>query len=208
MELNYVPTTCPYCGTGCGFNLVVKDKKVAGVAPWHRTPVNEGKLCPKGNYAWEFVNSPDRLTKPLIKKDGKFVEASWDEAYKLIASKFKSYKGDEIACLSSARVSNEENYLMQKFARAVLKTPNIDHCARLCHASTVVGLAGAFGSGAMTNDIGGIAESKCIFVLGSNTVEQHPLIGRKIVQAKQKGAKVICFDPRFTPTARLADLYA
>ena len=207
MELNYVPTTCPYCGTGCGFNLVVKDKKVVGVAPWHRNPVNDGKLCPKGNYAWEFVNSPDRLTKPLIKKDGKFVEASWDEAYKLIASKFKTYKGEEMACLSSARVSNEENYLMQKFARAVLKTPNIDHCARLCHASTVVGLAGAFGSGAMTNSIGDIGESKCIFVLGSNTLEQHPLIGRQIMLAKKRGAKVICADPRFTPTAKLADLY-
>ena len=207
MELNYVPTTCPYCGTGCGFNLVVKDKKVVGVAPWHRNPVNDGKLCPKGNYAWEFVNSPDRLTMPLIKKDGKFVEASWDEAYKLIVSKFKSYKGEEMACLSSARVSNEENYLMQKFARAVLKTPNIDHCARLCHASTVVGLAGAFGSGAMTNSIADIGESKCIFVLGSNTLEQHPLIGRQIMLAKKRGAKVICADPRFTPTAKLADLY-
>ncbi|HZK31157.1 MAG TPA: molybdopterin-dependent oxidoreductase, partial [Methanoregula sp.] len=132
MEMKYVPTTCPYCGTGCGLNLVVVDKKVVGVAPWHRNPVNDGKLCPKGNYAAEFINSPDRLTKPLIKKDGKFVEASWDEAYNLIASKFKSYKGEEMACLASARVSNEENYLMQKFARAVLKTPNIDHCARLC----------------------------------------------------------------------------
>ena len=73
MEFKYVPTTCPYCGTGCGFNLVVKDKKVVGVQPWQRNPVNEGKLCPKGNYAWEFINSPERLTKPLIKKDGKFV---------------------------------------------------------------------------------------------------------------------------------------
>ncbi|MGD1005327.1 MAG: formate dehydrogenase subunit alpha [Methanoregulaceae archaeon] len=207
MDMKYVPTTCPYCGCGCGFNLVVQDKKVVGVAPWHRSPVNEGKLCPKGNYAYEFVNSPDRLTKPLIKKDGKFVEASWDEAYKLIVSKFKSYKGDEMACLSSARVSNEENYLMQKFARAVLKTPNIDHCARLCHASTVVGLAGAFGSGAMTNSIGDIGESKCIFVIGSNTFEQHPLIGRQIMLAKQRGAKVIVADPRFTPTAKQADLY-
>jgi len=135
----------------------------------------EGKLCPKGNYAWQFINNPDRLTKPLIKKDGKFVEASWDEAYKLIAQKFKSYKGEEMACLASARVSNEENYLMQKFARAVLKTPNIDHCARLCHASTVVGLAGSFGSGAMTQSIADIAESKCLLVIGTNTFEQHPL---------------------------------
>nr|WP_320160434.1 formate dehydrogenase subunit alpha [uncultured Methanoregula sp.] len=207
MEFKYVPTTCPYCGTGCGFNLVVVDKKVVGVQPWQRNPVNEGKLCPKGNYAWEFINSPDRLTKPLIKKDGKFEEASWDEAYKLIASRFKSYKGDEIQCLSSARVSNEENYLMQKFARAVLKTPNVDHCARLCHASTVVGLAGAFGSGAMTNSITDIGESKCVFVIGSNTFENHPLIGRQIMLARQRGGKVIVADPRLTPTAKQADLY-
>jgi formate dehydrogenase major subunit len=207
MQIDYVPTTCPYCGTGCGFNLVVKDKKVVGVAPWHRNPVNEGKLCPKGNYAWEFVNADDRLTTPLIKKDGKFEPASWDEAFKLIVSKFKSYKPEEMACLSSARVSNEENYLMQKFARAVLKTPNIDHCARLCHASTVVGLAGAFGSGAMTNSIEDIGESKCIFVIGSNTFEQHPLIGRQIMLAKKRGGKLIVADPRFTPTAKQADLY-
>jgi len=207
MEFKYVPTTCPYCGTGCGFNLVVKDKKVVGVQPWQRNPVNEGKLCPKGNYAWEFINNPDRLTKPLIKKDGKFVEASWDEAYKLITQKFKSYKGEEMACLASARVSNEENYLMQKFARAVLKTPNIDHCARLCHASTVVGLAGAFGSGAMTQSIADIAESKCLLVIGTNTFEQHPLIGRRIMQAKMKGAKIIYADPRLTPTGKIADLF-
>jgi formate dehydrogenase (coenzyme F420) alpha subunit len=207
MEFTYVPTTCPYCGTGCGFNLVVRDKKVVGVAPWHRNPVNEGKLCPKGNYAYEFINSPDRLTTPLIKKDGKFVEASWDEAYKLIVSKFKSFKPEEMACLASARVSNEENYLMQKFARAVLKTPHIDHCARLCHSSTVAGLAAVFGSGAMTNSIIDIGESKCVFVIGSNTLEQHPLIGRRIMIAKKNGAKVIVADPRLTPTAKLADLY-
>ncbi len=207
MELKYVQTTCPYCGTGCSFNLVVKDGKVVGTQPYTRSPVNEGRVCPKGTYAHEFVNSPDRLTKPLIKKDGKFVEATWDEAYDLIVQKFKSYKPDEFAALSSARVSNEENYLMMKFARGVMKSRHVDHCARLCHASTVAGLAASFGSGAMTNSIGDIAESKCIFVLGSNTLEQHPLIGRKIVQAKQNGAKVICADPRYTPTARLADLY-
>ena len=207
MDLKYVQTTCPYCGTGCSFNLVVKDGKVVGTQPYTRSPVNEGRVCPKGTYAHEFVNSPDRLTKPLIKKDGKFVEATWDEAYDLIAQKFKSYKPDEFAALSSARVSNEENYLMMKFARGVMKSRHIDHCARLCHASTVAGLAASFGSGAMTNSILDIAESKCVFVLGSNTLEQHPLIGRKIVQAKQNGAKVICADPRYTPTARLADLY-
>jgi len=207
MDIRYVSTTCPYCGTGCGFNLVVRDGKVFDVAHWQRAPVNGGKLCPKGRYAHEFINSPDRLARPLIKKDGKFVEATWDEAYDLIAEKFGSYKPDEMACLSSARTSNEENYLMQKFARVVLKTPNVDHCARLCHASTVAGLAAVFGSGAMTNSIRDIAESKCVFILGSNTFEQHPLIGRSIIRARESGAKVIVADPRNTPTARQADLY-
>jgi formate dehydrogenase alpha subunit len=207
MDMKYVQTTCPYCGTGCTFNLVVKDGKVIDTAPYHRSPVNEGKVCPKGTYAHEFVNHPDRLTKPLIKKDGKFVEASWDEAYDLIAKKFKSYKPDEIAVLSSARVSNEENYLLMKLARGVFKTKHIDHCARLCHSSTVAGLAASFGSGAMTNSILDIAESKCVFVIGSNTFEQHPLIGRKIMQAKANGGKLIVFDPRYTPTAKQADLY-
>jgi formate dehydrogenase alpha subunit len=207
MDVKYVPTTCPYCGTGCGFNLVVKDGKAVGVAPWHRNPVNDGKLCPKGNYAYEFIHSEDRLTKPLIKKGDKFVEASWDEAYDLIVKNFKKYKPEEMACLSSARVSNEENYLMQKFARAVLKTPNVDHCARLCHASTVVGLAGTFGSGAMTQSIADIAEAKTILIIGSNTFEQHPLIGRRVMQAKMKGAKIIYADPRLTATGKQADLH-
>ena len=207
MDIRYVSTTCPYCGTGCGFNLVVRDGRVFDVAHWQRAPVNGGKLCPKGRYAHEFINSPDRLTKPLIKKEGRFVEATWDEAYDLIAERFGSYKPDEMACLSSARASNEENYLMQKFARVVLKTPHIDHCARLCHASTVAGLAAVFGSGAMTNSIQDISESKCVFVLGSNTFEQHPLIARSIIRARQGGAKVIVADPRYTPTAQQADLY-
>ncbi|MGF3497383.1 MAG: formate dehydrogenase subunit alpha [Methanolinea tarda] len=207
MNAKYVQTTCPYCGTGCSFNLVVIDGKVAGTAPYQRSPVNEGKVCPKGTYAHEFVNHPDRLTKPLIRKDGKFVEASWDEALDLVARKFKQYKPDECACLASARVSNEENYAMMKFARGVLKTRHIDHCARLCHASTVAGLASTFGSGAMTNSIGDIAESKCVFIIGSNTFEQHPLIGRRVMQAKANGAKIIYADPRYTPTAKQADLY-
>ncbi len=207
MAINYVPTNCPYCGTGCSMNLVVEDGKVVGVAPYQRSPVNEGKLCPKGVYAHEFINSEDRLTTPLIKKDGKFVEASWDEAYDLIAQKLKSYKPDEMGVFASARTSNEDNYAIMKFARGVLKTRHIDHCARLCHASTVAGLATTFGSGAMTNSIDDIAESKCLFITGSNTFEQHPLIGRKVMHAKKNGAKIIYADPRFTPTGKQADLY-
>ena len=207
MELKYVQTTCPYCGTGCSLNLVVKDGKVVGTAPYQRSPVNEGKLCPKGTYAHEFINREDRLKVPLIKKDGKFVESTWEEANALIVEKFKGYKPDECAVLSSARTSNEDNYALMKFARGALKTRHIDHCARLCHASTVAGLAAAFGSGAMTNSIGDIAESKCVFIIGSNTFEQHPLIGRRVMQAKRAGAKIIYADPRYTCTAKQADLY-
>jgi formate dehydrogenase (coenzyme F420) alpha subunit len=185
----------------------VNDGKIAGVAPYQRSPVNEGKLCPKGTYAHEFVNSTDRLTKPLIKKGGKFVEATWNEALTLIAEKFKSYNPDECACLASARTSNEDNYAMMKFARGVLKTKHIDHCARLCHASTVAGLAAIFGSGAMTNSIGDIAQAKCVFIIGSNTFENHPLIGRRVMEAKANGAKIIYADPRLTPTGKQADLY-
>ena len=207
MELKYVPTICPYCGTGCGFNIVVKDGKAAGIEPWHRAPVNAGKLCQKGRYAYEFIHSKDRHVKPLVRKNGQLAEASWEEALALVAEKFMTFLPEEIACLSSAKTSNEENYLMQKFARAVLKTPNIDHCARLCHSSTVAGLAAVFGSGAMTNSISDLEESKCIFIIGSNTLEQHPLIGRRAVLAKKKGAKIIYADPRYTPTAKQADLY-
>lgn len=207
MELKYVQTTCPYCGTGCSLNLVVKDGKVVGTAPYQRSPVNEGKVCPKGTYAHEFVNREDRLKVPLIKKDGKFVEATWEEAIALVAEKFKGFSPDEIACLSSARVSNEENYALMKLARGAFKTRHIDHCARLCHASTVAGLAASFGSGAMTNSIGDIAESKCVFIIGSNTFEQHPLIGRRVMQAKRAGGKLIYADPRYTCTAKQADLY-
>ncbi|ADN36384.1 formate dehydrogenase, alpha subunit [Methanolacinia petrolearia DSM 11571] len=207
MDFKYVQTTCPYCGTGCTFNLAVRDGKVTGTAPYYRSPINEGKVCPKGTYAWQFINHKDRLKKPLVRKDGKYVETTWDEAYSIIAENFKKYQPEECAVLSSARCSNEDNYALMKFARGVLKTRHIDHCARLCHASTVVGLAASFGSGAMTNSIPDISESKCIFCLGSNTFEQHPLIGRQIMKAKAAGAKFIYADPRFTPTARQSDLY-
>lgn len=206
-RLRLVPTTCPYCGTGCSFYLVAADNKVLGIEPWHSPPVNEGKLCQKGRYAHQFIHSKDRLTTPLIRKGGIFVPSTWDEAYRLIVERFKSFGPEEFGCLASAKASNEDNYLMQKFARTVLKTNNIDHCARLCHSSTVSGLSEVFGSGAMTNSILDLQESKCIFIIGSNTFEQHPLIGRRLVLARRRGARIICADPRYTPTAKQADLH-
>lgn len=211
MSINLVSTICPYCGCGCGLNLVEKDGKVVGVEPWKRHPVNEGKLCPKGNFTHEFIHRDDRLTTPLIKKDGKFVPATWDEALTLIASKFKEIKAtsgpDAMACFSSARVTNEENYVMQKFARVALESANIDHCARLCHGTTVAGLAKSLGSGAMTNSIKDIEEAKTIFIIGSNTFEDHPLIGRRVVRAKKNGAFLMVADPRYNMTAKQSDMY-
>lgn len=132
---NFVPTVCPYCGTGCGMLLVERDGKLIGTEPWPRHPVSEGKLCIRGWNAHQFVHHQERLTKPLIKKDGVFVETSWDEAFSLTAEKFGSIKkdfgADALAVLTCARATNEDNYLVQKFTRTVLGTNNVDHCARL-----------------------------------------------------------------------------
>ena len=133
MEYKNVLTTCPYCGCGCSFYLQVLDGELVGVLPCKSHPVSQGKLCIKGWNAHEFVISKDRLTKPLIKRNGNFTEASWDEALDTVAKKLKGYKenygSDSIAVLSSAKCTNEENYLLMKFARAVLGTNNVDHCA-------------------------------------------------------------------------------
>lgn len=135
MEYRNVLTTCVYCGTGCGLYLEVLDGRVVGTLPAKGHSVSEGKLCIKGWNAHAFIHHPDRLTTPLIKEDGQFHEVSWDEAYELIASKLTSFKDefgpDALAVLSSAKCTNEENYLLQKFTRAVLGTNNVDHCARL-----------------------------------------------------------------------------
>jgi formate dehydrogenase alpha subunit len=211
MTDDFVLTTCPYCGCGCNFYLAVINGNVVDVAPCFTDRISQGKLCIKGRRAHEFIDSEHRLTKPLIRRNGQLKEASWDEALDFIAkglSDIKSESGpDAIGLLSSAKCTNEENYLMMKLARAVIGTNNVDHCARLCHASTVVGLVAAFGSGAMTNSIPEVAEAKCILVTGSNTIEQHPLIGTRVLEAKENGAILIVIDPRETPLSNKADLF-
>ena len=207
--LKYVATTCPYCGVGCGLNLVVNDGKCVGVEPYKRSPINEGKLCPKGETCWEFVHSPDRLTKPLIKKDGTFVESSWDEALDLIVKKFKEtsdkFGPKSLGFQSSCRTVNEDCYALQKWARAGFLTNNVDNCARICHGPSVAGLSLSFGSGAATNPFEDVLNSDLIVMWGSNAVEAHPLAGRRVMQAKKKGVKVIVVDPRRSATAKIAD---
>ncbi|MDO8690690.1 MAG: 2Fe-2S iron-sulfur cluster-binding protein [Dehalococcoidia bacterium] len=126
-----IETTCPYCGVGCGMILDVKDGKVARSTPNPASPVGKGQLCVKGRFGTEFIHSSERLTTPLIKKDGEFVEASWDEALGLIAEKLPQYKGDQFATVASGRITNEDDYLIQKFTRGVMNSPNVDVCARL-----------------------------------------------------------------------------
>ncbi len=210
VEIKYVPTICPYCGTGCGLNFVVKDDKIVGVEPYKRHPVNEGKVCPKGNFGYEFINRADRLTTPLVKENGEFKEASWDETLDLVANKLKEVSDadpNKVGFYACARSPNENIYITQKLARIACGTQNVDHCARICHGPTVAGLATTFGSGAMTNGFDSIKEADYIFCIGSNSMEAHPLFGRKLIQAQKNGAKLVVLDPRYTPTAKIADEY-
>ncbi len=203
-----VETTCPYCGVGCGMYLGIRDGQIVGVRGNRDNPVNKGELCVKGRFGVaEFVNHPERLTTPLVKRNGKFVEASWDEALKLVAKKLGSYGKDEVAVISSAKCTNEENYLIQKLARAVLGTNNVDHCARLCHAPSVTGLVQSFGSGAMTNSINEILDTSCILAIGTNTTEAHPIIGFRIKRAVKRGAKLIVANPREIGLVRYAQIW-
>jgi formate dehydrogenase alpha subunit len=205
-----VTAVCPYCGVGCLLRLHVRDGRVVGVLP-HAAGPGEGKLCIKGWSAHEFIHHPDRLTKPLIRDGEEFREATWDKALRLVAAKIREAKEQHgpssIAFLASAKATNEENYLMQKLARAAVGTNNIDHCARLCHSSTVTGLTRAFGSGAMTNSQEDLEEADAFLVIGSNTTEQHPLLARRIIRAVKRGAKLIVADPRTIPLTEYATLH-
>ena len=205
-----ITTTCIYCGVGCNLDLHVRNGVVVAVTPGRKGP-GEGKLCIKGWSAHEFIHHPDRLKVPLIKENGTFREATWEEALDLIASRLNEIKSkngaDSLGFFSSAKATNEDNYMMQKLARVVIGTNNVDHCARLCHASTVTGLVAAFGSGAMTNSQEDVEESDVIFITGSNTSEQHPLIARRMINAVKKCAKMIIADPREIVLSEYADIY-
>jgi len=211
-EFTKVKTTCNYCGVGCNFDFNIKDGKVVKVTSNPESVVNGINLCVKGRFGYDYIHHKDRLTAPLIRKNGKLKKASWEEAYQLISSKFTQIKkesgNDSLAVLSSAKCTNEENYLLMKFGRAVLGTNNVDHCARLCHSATVAGLAQAFGSGAMTNSIKEIANASVIYLTGSNTTENHPIIALEIKKAVAKnGAQLIVADPREIELVKYATLW-
>jgi len=203
-----VLSTCPYCGVGCQLELLVKKDRIIGVSPKGNGTVNKGQACVKGKFGIiEYVHHRDRLTSPLIRKNGNFVEATWDEALDLIAERMGNYNPNEVAVISSAKCTNEENYVAQKFARVVLGTNNVDHCARLCHASTVAGLAQSFGAGAMTNSIDEIKQAKCILAIGTNTTDAHPVIGMDVKNSTKNGTKLIVANPREIELVQYAALW-
>ncbi|MBK1812068.1 formate dehydrogenase subunit alpha [Clostridium sp. YIM B02505] len=210
-----VLTVCPYCGSGCQLYLVVKNGEIVRAEPANGDN-NEGNLCLKGLYGWDFLNDPklltSRLKKPMIRKNGVLEEVSWDEAVRFTAENLmrikEKYGSDAIMGTGSARgPGNEANYVMQKFMRAAVGTNNIDHCARVCHGPSVAGLRYSLGDGAMSNSIPEIENTDLVFIFGYNPPETHPIVARRIIKAKEKGAKVIVTDPRKTETARLADLW-
>lgn len=203
-----VRTVCTYCGVGCNLEVSVKSGKILSIQAPYNAEVNGGHTCLKGRYAFRFYNHPERLQFPMIRKNGELERVSWDEAYDYIASKFTEIKAqygtNAIGGVSSARCTNEENYLMQKFFRAVIGTNNIDGCARVCHSPTALGMQRTFGTGAATNSIEDLKLTSAILIIGANPTEGHPVTGSKLRQHAMKGKTTIVIDPRRTEIAKYA----
>lgn len=193
-------TVCTYCGVGCNLEVATKGDKILSIQAPVDAEVNHAHTCLKGRYAFKFYNHKDRLTTPLIRTNGHFEEATWDEAYDHIVENLKRIKEengpDSIAGISSARCTNEENYLMQKFIRAVIGTNNIDCCARVCHSPTAWGMQKSFGTGAATNSVEDLKYTDCILIIGANPTQGHPVTGAKIKQRLMQGVPGIIIDPR------------
>ncbi|MFB6171829.1 MAG: formate dehydrogenase subunit alpha [Haloarculaceae archaeon] len=206
-------TTCGYCSVGCRFDLYSKGDEILGVRPTdpEDAPANDFSTCVKGKFGYDFVDSDDRLTTPLVREDGELREATWDEALARVVAGFERIREatgpDALACFASSKCTNEEDYLMQKFARQVLGTKNVDNCARLCHSSTVAALQQTVGYGAMSNSIPDVANADCYLVTGSNTTESHPVLATRIKQNVRDGADLVVFDPRRVGIAEHADQY-
>lgn len=203
-------TTCGYCGVGCSLEVSTRDNVIMTVRPAADGPVNRGHACVKGRFAHTFLGSADRLTTPLIRKDGKLTATSWDEATAYVAARLADIRGqdpDGFALISSARATNEENYLAQKFARAVMGTNNVDNCARLCHAPSAAGLAATFGLGGGTNPFDDLDRCDAILLVGANPTSAHPVVGSRIFQRVLAGARLMVVDPRRTSLARHADVH-
>ena len=201
-------TTCPYCGVGCELNVGARDGRIVSSRPVLDAPVSKGHLCVKGRYAFDFVSAADRVTEPMIRDGQQWRRTTWDEARAFVASRLRGlidrHGPDSIGILGSARATNEENYLTQKFARAVIGTNNVDSCARVCHAPSAAGLKRVLGAGLGTNSFDDIEVARTILVCGANATENHPVVGARIKQAVLRGARLIVIDPRRIELAEYA----
>jgi formate dehydrogenase major subunit len=202
----WVRTTCHYCGTGCEMDVGLKGARITEIRPALDAPVSHGHLCVKGRYGFAFAEAPDRVTTPMIRRGGDWEEVPWEVALDAAASAFRRAAG-KVGVLASSRVTNEENYLAQKFARIALRTHNVDCCARVCHAPSAAGLGQIFGTGAATNSFADVERAGLIMVVGANPTENHPIVGARIRQRARAGVPLIVIDPRRTELAALAEIH-
>jgi formate dehydrogenase major subunit len=195
-----VTTTCGYCGVGCRLEAHTRDGKIAAISPALDGPANHGHTCLKGRFAHQFTRSRERLTAPLIKEDGAFRIATWEEALHRIASELGRIKADAgpdaIAGLASSRATNEDCYAMQRLMRAAIGTNNIDNCSRVCHSPTSFAMRKAFGLSGATGSFDDIDRAGAALLIGANATEGHPVAGARIKQAALRGMKLVTIDPR------------
>ncbi|MFD1546070.1 formate dehydrogenase subunit alpha [Nonomuraea guangzhouensis] len=204
-------TTCGYCGVGCSLDVLTRDGGVVAVLPDHDGPVNRGHACVKGRFAHGFLRSPERLTHPLLRRDGRLEPVSWREALEHVARGLRAAVAeggpDAVAAISSARATNEENYLLQKFMRVVIGTNNVDNCSRLCHAPSAAGLTATFGLSGGTDCFDDVERADCLLLVGANPAEAHPVVGARLLQRVLRGARLVVADPRAVGLARYADVH-
>ena len=205
-------TVCTYCGVGCSFEVWTKDRHILKIEPQEHAPANGISTCVKGKWGWDYVNSEERLTKPLIRQGDEFVEASWDEALQLVSSKLMGIKNqygpDSIGYIASSKCTNEENFVFQKLARAIMGTNNVDNCSRYCQSPATAGLMRTVGIGGDSGTIKDIEKTDLVFVIGANPAESHPVLATRVKRAhKLHGQKLIVADLRKNELAERADLF-
>jgi len=204
-------TTCPYCGVGCELNVGTQRGHIVSIKPVLDSPVSKGHLCVKGRYAFDFVSAADRVTQPMIREGGEWRRVSWNQARAFVANGIRGlierHGPDSIAMLGSARATNEDNYVAQKFARVVLGTNNVDCCARVCHTPSSAALKRSLGAGLSTNSFDDIEMARAILICGANPTENHPIVGARIKQAALRGTRLVVIDPRRIELANYADCH-
>ena len=204
-----VTTTCPYCGVGCGIKAQVDDTdRIVAMLDDPDNQSSLGMLCVKGRFGYSFVNHEDRLTTPLIRKNGILTEAGWDEALEYVAENLATYRGDQFATLCSAKATNEDGYIQQKFSRLVMQSNHIDHCTRLCHSPSVEAMLESMGSGATSNSYQDYEEAGCLIIIGSDANSNHPVAASRMRRAViEHGAKLIVINPRRIEMCDFAELW-